>query len=427
MRRRNVLKKDENRESTEGGVSTIARHFRQLDFYPKLEEDFRVKTSSGAYLSIITGIFMIILALNETWQYASPNLVDLIEVDGTIQERMKVDISISFLAITCSKVDLVAMDVAGEHQIHADSSYKMHKTRLTKNGDPIGDKMLIKLNAKAGVDPLPKYYCGSCYGAGDEGQCCNSCEELKSAYVGKGWSVAAIAGDKSEQCKREALLTGGASREGEGCLLEGSMTVNKVGGNFHVALGLTRTVNGRLVHAFNAKDLHHFNTSHRINHISFGEPFASQSNPLNGVVRVVDKHDSETGIYQYFIKLVPTVFVGTFRTQRSCQYSFTEKFVPIGDGQPDVVEDEEEGGADNGGNSLDHRRKDGHKHPSVVNALPGLFFIYDISPFQIRRTVAKLPFMEYFARLCAIVGGCYALSGVLDSVLSRLGGSRGAK
>ena len=31
--------------------------------------------------------------------------------------------------------------------------------------------------------------CGSCYGAGEEGECCDSCEDVKRAYQRKGWHL----------------------------------------------------------------------------------------------------------------------------------------------------------------------------------------------------------------------------------------------
>ena len=35
---------------------------------------------------------------------------------------------------------------------------------------------------------VAKPKCGSCYGAGDEGQCCESCEVIRELYRKKGWA-----------------------------------------------------------------------------------------------------------------------------------------------------------------------------------------------------------------------------------------------
>ncbi len=31
-------------------------------------------------------------------------------------------------------------------------------------------------------------YCGDCYGGTSESGCCNTCEEVREAYIKKGWS-----------------------------------------------------------------------------------------------------------------------------------------------------------------------------------------------------------------------------------------------
>ena len=423
MRRRKA--EDEKGRETMRSSMNIARQIRRFDVYPKLEDDYRVKTSSGAALSMIMAIVIFVLATSETIHYMTPKSVDIIEVDGSVDERMMIDLKITFFELPCSKVDLVAMDVAGEHQLHADSSYHMHKTRISKDGRVLGDKVKTLVNKASrerelGLEPLPDDYCGSCYGAKGETACCNTCKELKEAYTSKGWNWNNIAGDKSEQCRRAKLLNPTESSEGlnEGCVLEGTMKVSKVAGNFHVALGTTRSVDGRLVHAFNVNEMTHFNTSHRIDRVSFGQNFVSQSNPLSGKTRTVDYHDADTGVFQYYIKVVPTNFQNAFGiTYRSAEYSFTEKFVPIGEGHGDDEEKEDP----------DHLRRAAHKHPSVIRSLPGVFFIYDISPFQIHRTVESMSFTEYFARLCAIVGGVYTISGFVDSVICSVRSGKGRR
>ena len=54
-----------------------------------------------------------------------------------------------------------------------------------------------------------KKKCGDCYGAGEEGECCNSCEDVKQAYKRKGWSLRDLSNIK--QC-----VKAGEAEEGEG-------------------------------------------------------------------------------------------------------------------------------------------------------------------------------------------------------------------
>jgi hypothetical protein len=49
--------------------------------------------------------------------------------------------------------------------------------------------------------------------------------------------------------------------------------------------------------------------------------------------------------------------------------------------------------------------------------LPGVFFIYDFTPYMIEVQRECMPLWRLFTKLCAIVGGVFTLMGVLDSVL----------
>uniref|UniRef100_A0A0G4GDN9 Endoplasmic reticulum vesicle transporter C-terminal domain-containing protein n=1 Tax=Chromera velia CCMP2878 TaxID=1169474 RepID=A0A0G4GDN9_9ALVE len=74
------------------------------------------------------------------------------------------------------------------------------------------------------------------------GRCCNTCMQLQEAWGEKGWSkydVIAIA----PQCK-----------EGRGCNVAGKVTVNKIGGNVHVALGKSQVRDGKHIHEYSVTE-----------------------------------------------------------------------------------------------------------------------------------------------------------------------------
>ena len=80
----------------------------------------------------------------------------------------------------------------------------------------------------SGRDPS---YCGSCYGASPpESGCCNTCEEVRQAYVRKGWSFVDPQG--IEQCVDEGWVTKMQEQNSEGCRIAGQVRVNKVGSRF---------------------------------------------------------------------------------------------------------------------------------------------------------------------------------------------------
>jgi hypothetical protein len=52
-----------------------------------------------------------------------------------------------------------------------------------------------------------------------------------------------------------------------------------------------------------------------------------------------------------------------------------------------------------------------------ARTLPGLFVFYDLSPVRVVITEARPSFLHYLTNLCAIVGGVFAVSGLLDGAV----------
>merc|ERR1712070_363983 len=109
-----------------------------------------------------------------------------------------------------------------------------------------------------GTSQLPPDYCGPCYGAADG--CCNTCDAVKAAYQRKKWGIPAD--DELEQCKREEKERAFTRQDGEGCNLYGTLEVNRVSGNFHIAPGSSakHTAGGQehQQHEFSHNDVSHF-------------------------------------------------------------------------------------------------------------------------------------------------------------------------
>lgn len=81
------------------------------------------------------------------------------------------------------------MDISGETQ--RDISHNIIKTRLTEAGDivPNSHSAALQNEVEKMNNARADGYCGSCYGGmPPESGCCNSCDEVRQAYVNKGWS-----------------------------------------------------------------------------------------------------------------------------------------------------------------------------------------------------------------------------------------------
>ncbi len=96
--------------------------------------------------------------------------------------------------------------------------------------------------------------------------------------------------------------------------------------------------------------------------------------------------------FQYFLKIVPTIYedsVGNALYEGN-QYSVTN--------QTSTIE------------QSDLFHPDGRK-------IPGVFFIYDLSPFMVHIRVKRMAFSTFITQCCAVVGGVLTVAGIIDSLI----------
>eukprot|EP01098_Paradermamoeba_levis_P013554 TRINITY_DN6209_c0_g2_i2.p1 TRINITY_DN6209_c0_g2~~TRINITY_DN6209_c0_g2_i2.p1 ORF type:complete len:159 (+),score=33.17 TRINITY_DN6209_c0_g2_i2:86-562(+) len=128
-----------------------------------------------------------------------------------------------------------------------------------------------------------------------------------------------------------------------------------------------------------------FNISHQIVRLSFGTDFPGIVNPLDGVKKVSGEGST---MYQYFVKIVPTIYEsGPTKALSTNQFSVTEH---------DRV--------------VDAKNPGGH-------GLPGVFFMYDLSPIMVKLTKTQKSFSQFLTGVCAIIGGIYTVAGLIDSFI----------
>ncbi|KAL2915094.1 ER-derived vesicles protein erv46 [Polyrhizophydium stewartii] len=238
-------------------------------------------------VTILSTLFILFLTFSEFVDWYQKEMVPSLEVDKGRKERMNINLNITFPHMPCYMLSIDVMDVAGEHQNNLPHS--MHKTRIDQFGNII-EKNRGELGGKdAGIDKTavdktadPKY-CGSCYGGvAPASGCCNSCEDVRSAYERAGWSFSDP--DSIEQCVREGWSKKIKEQSKESCNVHGHVEVNKVQGNLHFAPGRSFQQNNMHVH-----DLHdfgveggQFNFEHTIHSLSFGDQ-VDFVNPLDNV------------------------------------------------------------------------------------------------------------------------------------------------
>ena len=167
----------------EGSIEKAKKIVKKFDIYAKVKEEYKDPkpgTLEGGYVTLTSWILVIILSLAEIWAYASSGGVrEHMIVDSTLGQKLRINVNVTFPALSCAEVHVDAMDVAGDY--HPYMEHDMLKQRLDPRGRPLGRKVEEKANVVENKDQmLPKDYCGSCYGAGEhEGDCCNTCEQVR--------------------------------------------------------------------------------------------------------------------------------------------------------------------------------------------------------------------------------------------------------
>ncbi|XP_026434448.1 endoplasmic reticulum-Golgi intermediate compartment protein 3-like [Papaver somniferum] len=361
---------------------------RKLDAHPKINEDFYSTTLSGGVITIVSSVVMLLLFLSELRLYLRATAETKLVVDTSRGETLRINFDVTFPSLACSMLSVDAMDISGEQ--HLDIRHDIIKKRIDSHGnviesrqDGIGAPKIEKpLQRHGGRLEHNETYCGSCYGAevSDE-DCCNSCEEVREAYRKKGWGLGNP--ELIDQCKREGFFQQIKDEEGEGCNIYGFLEVNKVAGNFHFAPGKSFHQSNVHVQDLLAFQKDSYNISHKINKLSFGEYFPGAVNPLDGVQWM---QEVPNGMYQYFIKVVPTVYTDiSGHTIQSNQFSVTEHFRGAAYGQS--------------------------------RSIPGVFFFYDLSPIKVTFTEGHVSFLHFLTNVCAIVGGVFTVSGIVDSFI----------
>ncbi|CAB3231128.1 unnamed protein product [Arctia plantaginis] len=276
--------------------SQLIDKFRQLDAYAKTLEDFRIKTTTGAAITVSGGLIMILLFLSELYTYMSPNISEELFVDTSRGHKLRINLDVIVPKISCNYLVLDAMDSSGEQ--HLQMEQNVHKRRLDLDGNPIEEpkkeEIAVSSTIKQNISDVAIITCGSCYGAAlNESQCCNTCEEVKEAYRFRRWALPDLA--TIEQCKNDESIEKTNNALKEGCQIYGYMEVNRVGGSFHIAPGKSFTINHVHVHDVQPYSSSVFNTTHYIKHLSFGNGIdGANTAPLDGTQGVAKegKHGS---------------------------------------------------------------------------------------------------------------------------------------
>lgn len=179
----------------------------------------------------------------------------------------------------------------------------------------------------------------------------------------------------------------------DACRVHGIIPIQRVAGNFHVTAGKSIHFGGSHIHMAGSIPRERYNFSHRFDLLSFASSDVG-ANTLDGTLQLSLEHDN---VYQYFLKVVPT---STLRLDQlepfwSNQYSVSEQ------------------------------------KTRAENTLPGIYIKYDMEPVSVRIHEERAPIVGFVVRLCGIIGGVFATTGMLHqmggSVVAAVAGDSSAR
>ncbi|ORY42845.1 DUF1692-domain-containing protein [Rhizoclosmatium globosum] len=296
-------------------------------------------TGIGGLLTLLVAILLICLTLAEFIQYISVTqkyefLVDRTPSSLGAQISINADITV---AMACENLRIDVLDVAGA-SLHATVN------QFTKTPVKFHTEGLVSLGARKAMSKLDVH------------------------------RIVAAA----QKRHREYVDTWGVK---DACRIKGHISVNKVAGMFHITALGHGYMDGRHV-AHEA-----MNFTHRVDKLSFGIDYPGLVNPLDSSLEIADGNFE---MFQYFISIVPTIYVDKRRTFGSVvltnQYAVT-----------------------------DHKKIVGHETKEA--GIPGIFMKYDVEPISVRVTESRASFMHFLTRLCGITGGIYVTVGLLNNLL----------
>jgi len=257
------------------------------------------------------------------------------------------------------------------------SRFELGETLQEEHLKEIGEKKIEKNLEFMSEDDEDE--CGSCYGAGEGEECCNTCDDVKRVYQRRGWLLDDIS--KVKQCRKDAKSE---DENGEGCNIHGVVALSSGGGNLHISPGRGLERFGHedktSIMDFLMDTYESFNVSHTVNKFRFGSEYPGGVYQLDGQTRNVE---DTYGMYQYYISVVPTTYQYLMgNTLQTFQFSVTE-----------------------------HMR---HVNPGGGRGLPGVFFFYEMSPLHVDTTEQYPGWIRFFTSICAIVGGVFTFMGMAD-------------
>jgi hypothetical protein len=110
----------------------VLEKLTSLDFFPKVPEELKVKTTSSAVVTLVVGIAMSYLMISEFFYYTNGVVTSEVGVDVTFNAKLPINFDFEFPGLECPDFGLDFVDLAGDQQLEVTEN--IQKTPLPVKG-----------------------------------------------------------------------------------------------------------------------------------------------------------------------------------------------------------------------------------------------------------------------------------------------------
>ncbi|KAJ3050516.1 Endoplasmic reticulum-Golgi intermediate compartment protein 2 [Rhizophlyctis rosea] len=320
-------------------LTRLAKRLTHLDAFPKVERNIQHATGSGGALTLVVAFILSYLVFSEYAMYRAIDQKYEFLVDQTRSQDHALDINMDLtIAMECAHLRADVLDASGE-SLQA-GEVNMEPVVWT----PISPA--YRRLAQFGHKPVSE----------------------------QPLNVHNLVNQAAREARDSSNSKGNGGEKSNACRITGTVPVNKVSGMLHfTALG----------HGYFGAHVSHdaMNFTHRIDKLSYGRRYPGLTNPLD---RTVEFATTKMEMFQYFVAIVPTIYVDNRRTF-GAKVLLTNQYAVT-----------------------DYSRELTGQNTGV----PGIFIKYGIEPISVRITEQRHGLMHFLTRLCGIVGGVFVTVGV---------------
>lgn len=210
----------------------------------------------------------------------------------------------------------------------------------------------------------------------------------------------------------------------EGCRFHGTLKVPKAPGSFR--FGISRQASNSLASILSAffgtrielgeeqKKRKGPDLSHDIQKLSFGPMIPDMVNPLDGQTRKQKEGSNRPGIFQYYVKIVPT----EFRIRKGKWFESLFDLLTLNRHNENEKEE-----TDEVINTYQYSVTEHFYEISVDNldiSAPGVYIFYQMSPLKMVITRAQESNLTYSASMFAVIGGMFKVMDLLSKFIYSL-------